>query len=394
MTSRNKYQPQPSEAYERQADLHKLAKLIESGQYDQLAKLLSQSQITNEQVGESFQAEMLSAARHICLACSRSRSEMDWHRHAEQEAGDRERELKRQLYALLEIINVEVEGAAQAGTKQNASDDPLPVKVEKKDSLTVLCLGPFRIYRNDQMIGNWHSQKGLTILKYLVKHHKAPIAKDVLMEAFWPEAEPECARRNLHQAIYNLRQMLKRGQANFQPILFENDCYLFNPEIALSLDFEMFEQHVQAGRRSEAAGRLDEAFAEYRLAEELYRGDFMEEDPYEDWAALQREQIRNIYFDVADRLSERYYQQKEYAAAIDLCQKILAKDNCHEQAYRRLMRCYQNMGQQGMAIRLYRLCEETLKKELGAPPDEETRGLFDKIVGNSRKLGWLARLTT
>jgi DNA-binding SARP family transcriptional activator len=261
---------------------------------------------------------------------------------------------------------------------------------ETATSLSIICLGPFRIYRDEHMIGDWYSLKGLSILKYLVRSPKTPVAKDVLMDVFWPEADQEVARRNLHQAIYNLRRILSRGQSDFRPILFEKDCYLFNPEISLNLDFEAFEQRVQTGRRMEAAGRSSEAFAEYKLAEELYLGDFLEQDPYEDWASLQREQIRNAYLEIADCLSEQQCRQGEYVAAIELCQKIIAKDNCHEQAHRRLMRCYQFLGQRGSVIRQYRLCMEALKRELDAPPSEETQSLLENIAGGG-KLNWLAR---
>jgi two-component SAPR family response regulator len=112
----------------------------------------------------------------------------------------------------------------------NPSDPAVPEpdrsSAGNADSLSILCLGPFRVYRDKHMIGDWHSLKGLLILKYMVRHHKTPVAKDVLMDVFWPEADQEVARRNLHQAIYNLRQMLRRGQPDFRPILFENDCYL------------------------------------------------------------------------------------------------------------------------------------------------------------------------
>jgi DNA-binding SARP family transcriptional activator len=277
----------------------------------------------------------------------------------------------------------------------NPSDPAVPEpdrsSAGNADSLSILCLGPFRVYRDKHMIGDWHSLKGLLILKYMVRHHKTPVAKDVLMDVFWPEADQEVARRNLHQAIYNLRQMLRRGQPDFRPILFENDCYLFNPENALNLDFEAFERHVQTGRRLEAAGRSPEAFAEYKLAEELYRGDFLEQDPYEDWASLQREQIRNSYLEIADCLSEQQCRQGEYAAAIELCQKILAKDNCHEHAHRRLMRCYQCLGQRGSVIRQYRQYVEVMKRELDMPPSEETQSLLGKFVG-AGTLNWLARL--
>ena len=375
-----------------QRGLPETINLIESGQYDQLAELLRLSQAASERVGQSFLAERFSAARNICLACSRSRSEKDLHRQAEEEAGGREWELIQQLRAMLKAIAQTTVSATPA--LGNPSDPALPERNRPEgnaDSLSILCLGPFRVYRDKHMIGDWHSLKGLLILKYMVRHHKTPVAKDVLMDVFWPEADQEVARRNLHQAIYNLRQILRRGQPDFRPILFENDCYLFNPEIALNLDFEAFERHAQTGRRMEAAGRSPEAFAEYKLAEELYRGDFLEQDPYEDWASLQREQIRNSYLEIADCLSEQQCRQGEYAAAIELCQKILAKDNCHEHAHRRLMRCYQCLGQRGSVIRQYRQCVEVMKRELDMPPSEETRSLLGKFVGAS-KLNWLAQL--
>lgn len=55
------------------------------------------------------------------------------------------------------------------------------------------------------------------------------------------------------------------------------------------------------------------------------------------------------------------------------------------------MRCYQCLGQQGSVIRQYRLCMETLKRELDAPPSEETQSLIEKFVG-ADKLSRLGRL--
>src|SRR5262249_1304304 len=101
--------------------------------------------------------------------------------------------------------------------------------------------------------------------------------KDVLMDVFWPDTDPESARRNLHQAIYSLRQTMRRGEPNFQPIQFENECYWLNPEIDLWLDSEEFARNAQPGGQLEAAGRPDEAAAAYQRAEGLYLGDFLEQ---------------------------------------------------------------------------------------------------------------------
>jgi two-component SAPR family response regulator len=238
-----------------------------------------------------------------------------------------------------------------ATTRAEKIETPAPSSVEKEKeeqalpSPVVYCLGPFRVYQNDQLITEWNSLKGQSIFKYLVTHKGRPIAKDILMDVFWPDAEPGDTRRNLHQAIYSLRQTLRRGVPDLKPIQFRRDCYLFNPEMVLWLDFEEFEKHVLAGQRLAAAGQLAEAMAEYSIAEGLYQGDFLEEDLYEDWPSVKREHLRSLYLDIVDLLSEHYVQQGEYAAAIALCQKILAKDNCYEAAYRRLMQCYLAQGQ-------------------------------------------------
>jgi DNA-binding SARP family transcriptional activator len=433
---------------EAQAEGCQALELLQAGQYEQAAELLQQAQSKNEQLGQIALAEILAATRLLCLACDQCRSEVVWHERAHEVAGERELELKQQLYIILDLIK-------RSGTSSIASDQPpapiqppitptllaphpaesaayhslwrriqnllgwvspvlsieqngsrplpaaLPQQVEKVKlplasltefrfeqafSLVIHCLGPFRVYRNEQLVANWLSLKGQAIFKYLITHQGTPITKDMLMEVFWPEADPEAARRNLHQAIYSLRQTLKQGQPDFQPIQFENDCYQLNPELKVWLDCTQFEWHAQAGQRLEAAGQWPEAAVEYSLAEELFRGDFLEEDLYEDWTALPRERWRNMYLNIADRLSEYYFQQGEYAAAITLCQKILAQDNCHEQAHRRLMECYQIQGQRRLAVRQYQLCVQTLRTELDVPPSVETQTLYDKIMGNHRSL--------
>ena len=428
------------------AEFEKLSELIENGFYEEAAEFLERARVSREQNGADTLIELFSVARQICLACGQSRAERAWHLRAQENAGERESELKNQLQALLERLSggdsgkprpksqgpekgpspnskssnetsgtrrlwgiiQSLPGAwrfAQSPSAQTKSDQSAaaqagarkaPVRRSSaaassnlmasgghlaKGSLRVYCLGPFRVFRDLQMIGNWPSLKGRSVFKYLVEHHHTPISKGVLMEVFWPDTDVENARRNLHQAIYSLRQTLRRGQPDFRPILFERDHYQINPDLKLWLDFEEFERCVKAGRRLETAGKAAEAMAEYGRAQDLYQGDFLEEDLYEDWTGSSRERIRTEYLDLADRLSEQYAQQGDYPAAISLCQQILAKDNCHEETHRRLMRCYQAMGQTSAAARQYQRCVETLKTELDVAPSAETQRLFKNIFG-------------
>ncbi len=249
-------------------------------------------------------------------------------------------------------------------------------------ALVIYCLGPFRVFQQDQLIEEWNGLKGQAILKYLIAHRGAPIAKDVLIDVFWRDAEPEAARRNLHQAIYSLRQTLRRRDPDVQYVLFDNNQYRLNPAVSVWLDFEVFQAHAQAGRRLQDTNQLDKAMLEYAVAEGLYQGDFLAEDIYDDWPHPQRERIRTFYLDIADRLSGYYLQQAQYSAAIALCQKVLTFDNCVEEAHRRLMRCYLAQGQRHLAIRQYHICVQALADELQVPPDEETNALYASITAN------------
>lgn len=200
------------------------------------------------------------------------------------------------------------------------------------------------------------------------------------MDTFWPDSDLEAARRNLHQAIYALRQILRGEQSEFHHIFFKNDCYSLNPAIDLWIDFKEFEKCIHAGRRLDQSGLPENAIEQYGTAEALYQGDFLEEDLYEDWPTVQRERLRNSYFSLVDRLTELYLQAGQYTAVIHLCHKVLAKDRCYESVHRVLMQCYLAQGQRHLAVRQYQACIRALREDLGIRPSQETVDLYHRIV--------------
>ena len=246
--------------------------------------------------------------------------------------------------------------------------------------LAVYCLGSFRAYQDGKLITHWPNGKGKAIFKYMITHRSRPTLKDILMDLFWREADPEAARKSLNVAIYSLRQAFRAMRPDFSPVLFQDDAYLLNPAMKVWVDVEEFEQYYKAGRSFERGGKLPEAVREYELAENLYQGDFLEEDLYEDWPILQRESVKDNYLDILERLSRYYLEEKSYATCINLCQKILAKDDCREDAHRRLMQCYSRQGQPNLALRQYHLCIETLAKALDISPAPYTLTLYLQIL--------------
>jgi DNA-binding SARP family transcriptional activator len=200
------------------------------------------------------------------------------------------------------------------------------------------------------------------------------------MDAFWPDADPEAARRNLHQAIYALRQTMNPEGSDFPHIQLWNDCYRLNPALDIWLDCEEFEQHFQAGQRLELNGAIERAMIEYGIAEGLYQDDFLVEDLYEEWCQSHRRYLCETFLSVGLRLASYYLERQEYAASIAMSRRILARDNCQEKAHQNLIRCFLAQGQPHLALSQYQNCVQTLEEELGLPPSEETGELLAEIT--------------
>ena len=245
-------------------------------------------------------------------------------------------------------------------------------------SLTAHLLGNFGVAVNDRAVDEWPGGKSRAVLKYLLAHRDRPTPREVLMDVFWPEAAPESARNNLNVTLHSLRHVLK-NLTHLPLIPFEDGAYRLNPEVAIWVDVEEFERHYQVGRRLETTGQVAAAANEYEVAVDLYQGDFLEDDPYEEWAVLPRERLRVAYLEALDRLSQIYFDRQQVVACVALCQKILRVDACREDAHCRLMRCYNRQGQRHLALRQYQVCVETLRVELNVDPDSATTQLAERI---------------
>ncbi|HSM58426.1 MAG TPA: BTAD domain-containing putative transcriptional regulator [Candidatus Sulfomarinibacteraceae bacterium] len=411
--------------------------LLASGHYGEAVALLEDVEEPPDSEEDPALSTMLLAVRQMCLAGDNYQTEAELHRKAYHAATVREQQLRQQLQSLLALVAARIRigggesedelrerreipsilkrlqgllgfnqqapaeatgsGAPDAAIQEAAPPpppDPAPAEAAtveerpKKEAdpeeptLAVYCLGSLRVYDNGRLVDEWTGNKSKTLFKYLVLHRERPVHRDVLIDMLWRDEDPEAARRNLYQAVYMLRQALQPSHPDFQYILCENSCYLFNPELDLWVDYEAFLKHYQAGQRLERENRLPAAILQYEAAENLYEGEFLAPDLYEEWTLMLRERLKHAYLDLLDRISRFYWSQNQYSLCIAYCQKILLADRCREDAHRRLMMAYMRQGHRHLALRQYHLCVEALKQELDTDPMPETRELYEEIKRN------------
>jgi DNA-binding SARP family transcriptional activator len=244
--------------------------------------------------------------------------------------------------------------------------------------LTVRLLGRLHVSLNGVDVQQWPSGRGRSLFKYLLTHRDLWPQREVLMETFWPQSSSAAARNSLNVAVHGLRRAL-RAAADVPVVVFEGGAYRLASGLRLWVDVDELERHAETGHRLDNAGEQTAAIAEYELAASLYRGDFLADDPYEEWPVLTRERLRLIYLDLLDRLSRLHFDHGRYAACAAVCRRIIERDNCREDAHRRLMRCYSRQGHLHLALRQYRLCAAALRSELGVVPAPATIRLLEAV---------------
>jgi DNA-binding SARP family transcriptional activator len=266
---------------------------------------------------------------------------------------------------------VTVVSAAPGATRPEAPGRAAP-------TLTVHLLGRLRVSLDGVPVDDWPSGRGRSLFRYLVSHRDPAPRREVLMDLLWPDSPPAAARNSLNVAVHGLRRAL-RAATDVPVVVLRDGCYRLAEELRLWVDVDEFQRHADAGRRLETAGAHDDAVAEYELAASLYRGDFVADEPYEEWPLLTREQLRLVFLEVLDRLSRLRFDQGSYAASAALCRRILEHDSCREDAHRRLIRCYSRQGQPQLALRQYRACARALRAELDVDPAPATVRLQEAI---------------
>ena len=333
-----------------------------------------------------LRSELRFVANQIERAIEEAQSEAGWHREALRQVEDRIAALRTHLAPLTQCLAAgPVLMPGEHRNREISIDCPFD-----QATLRIFGLGPFRVWHAGRFVDDWPSLRGQAILRYLAAHRNALVSRDVLMETFWPSADPESARRNLHQAVYSLRlafrhEPLAEREKDLAPVLFDNGHYKLNPGVSVWMDWEEFELRIQEGHRLEAAGSLTDAALEFSFALELYGGDFLEEAGYEDWTASKRASLRNVFLAACGWLGRYFCGQKEYAGAIAASERMLKVDPCNEQAHFRLMECFLRLDQRAAAIRQYHVCRKTLREELGVSPTAEMQAFFEQLLSETAR---------
>ncbi len=252
--------------------------------------------------------------------------------------------------------------------------------------LSIHLFGSFRVLLDDAPVTSFESSKVRALLAYLACEAKHPHSRDELIGLLWPEQDDRSARRNLSQALFNLRQAIGDGpETRFLEI--SRETIQLNPESDFWLDVCAFEKHLAAcplGPSSLLAD-AESHIPALEQAEALYQGEFLsgffvgDNVPFSEWITLQREQYHCLALEIQQRLAQLYAQRHDYPRASRYTRRQVELEPWREDAHQSLMRLLARSGQRSAALRQYELCRRALLDELGVTPQPATYALYERI---------------
>jgi DNA-binding SARP family transcriptional activator len=221
---------------------------------------------------------------------------------------------------------------------------------------TIHTLGHFDVVRDGRSVpaGAWQSKKARDVLKLLVARRGRPSTRDALMEALWPDQSPDKTTNRLSVALSTVRSVLD-PEHRFEPNRFftaAGDTVVLQLR-ELDVDVEEFLSDAAAGLSLARDGDDDGAIELLQAAEVRYAGDFLEENPYDDWAVPLREEARAAYVAVAVALADLAHRSGDYEAALRYRLRVLERDAYDERSHLALVIDLRELGRHGEARRAY-----------------------------------------
>lgn len=223
--------------------------------------------------------------------------------------------------------------------------------------LNAYVLGRFAVAIDDVELpaDRWPSLRAAQLVQLLCLQPQQRLTRDEVIDALWPQLDPEAGAANLRKAAHHARQALGRHDA----IVLQAGEVLLWPERPVVVDALSFEQRADA-----ALAQRDPASSADVAA--TYTGDLLPGARFEPWAEATRERLRE--------------RQLQLLRASGQWERVAQMDPEDEAAHRALMQRELAAGNRAAALRWYAHLREALQQGLGVAPAPQTQALYERCI--------------
>jgi predicted ATPase/DNA-binding SARP family transcriptional activator/DNA-binding NarL/FixJ family response regulator len=244
------------------------------------------------------------------------------------------------------------------------------------EPVRIRLLGGFSLTVGSRTIGGnaWRLRKAASLVKLLALSSGHRMHREQVMDFLWPDLGSGAAANNLRHVLHVARRVFDPDPSFATRFLsLQGDQLVLCPSEQLRVDVEAFEETAAAARRSKDP-------LAYRTAIELYAGELLPEDRYEEWAEARREELRQLHLALLIELASLYEERGKLGPAVEALRRVEAEEPTNEEAHVNAMRLYAFLGRRVEALKQYELLRQTISRELGVEPSASARALREEIA--------------
>jgi DNA-binding SARP family transcriptional activator len=218
-------------------------------------------------------------------------------------------------------------------------------------------------------------------LLYYLAADPQPHSREELTEIFWGHLDPGKGRRQLSDALTDLRRTLGEGC-----VVRDRASVAWDGPDA---DVVQLQFQLDAVNREEG----NEEAGDFLAAANLYGGEFLagvtveQSESFQEWLDTQRTRIAIDVVDAFSRAAWLLLDSGDADGAIEAASRGLAVDELREDLWRCLMESRAAKGDREGALREYEHCREVMKRELGVAPDAEVQALRRRLSADPGSTG-------
>lgn len=233
--------------------------------------------------------------------------------------------------------------------------------------LSIDVLGRMNVKSAEGSIGgSWLDQRPGQLLKYLVTQRDRAVPVEQIAATLWPGSGVE-ALNTVRHYIHVLREKLepgrpKRSESSF--VAATPSGYRIDP-VRVEIDAELFEQRVRTGVAAYVAGEEGTAACSLQEALTLYRGDFLSDDPYAEWALSERDRLRTLAGRACRTLVEYCGHIDDLETAAEYGGRLAELEPFDIEVARAVLSIALRRGRRSEAVRRYGTMRQRMLREFG-----------------------------
>ena len=187
--------------------------------------------------------------------------------------------------------------------------------------------------------------------------------RDQVLEALWPELDPDVAVNSLNQTLYFLRRVLEED--------YEDDLspgYVHHTSDVIWLDQDLVTSRSQQCRTLLRGFSREPSPDEVESLVQIYTGRFALDFEYEEWASAYRDSLHAAYLEVVERSVLNDFGTGHHDRGIRMARSALDIDSTAENIEVSLLRLYRVTGAHSAAAEQYAHYAAFQRDELGVEP--------------------------